>query len=1274
MQTPRHFLRQAARSLRTPIVALTLLLSAVAALAAPITKTFSFTASGFPAGSPVATVQGSFTVTWDPTVPVTNQSTGLTQHSLNLPYDGTLVFTSAQDTLVIGAGVDGAGFVHANTDDFFVFISGATTATPTFTVVYAQVGLPGIAPVSTAFRAVLPPTVRGVNPASGVPAGGTSVTITGTDFTGATAVTFGGTPAAFTVDSATQITAITPAHALGAADVVVSTFAGDGTGTALFAYVNPIVVTTTSDTPAAGQLTLREAIALANSQAGPDAITFDPTVFAGHQTIVLNAVELPISTALAITGPAAGVTISGNHRSRVFMVNLPDNNTTASLSGVTVTGGEGSGSVLNGSGGGIFLYRGNLNLTGCTIDQNTATTEIFDGSGGGIYAPYGSGTLTITNCSITGNTSNRSGGGIASTSTLVMTGCTVADNTSNGQIRGVAGGVEGNGLTTLTNCTIVGNRVLGNQNGSAGGVFVQAGPENGSGGISRIIHCTITDNAAAGNLSAGGVRLDHDNLGTVVLVNTIVAGNTGAEGATADLNDTASGTGFTSGGYNFIGDASGATGFTQNVNGDQAGTAAHPLDPRLGVLGNHGGPTQTIPLLWDSPAIDRAKAVGGLATDQRGELRTVDLPESPFPNAVGGDGTDIGAYEAQTEPLAPEIAISYNGVEITAGETTPAAADGTDYGPAEVGGFQVGHSFTITNMGALDLHLTGSPAVALSGPGAGQFSVFRQPPSPLAPNGSKVVLILFHPTATGPHTATVTVTSDDADEGTFTFDITGAGVRPPRVSAATSAGVTATTATLGGNVTDDGNAPVTERGVIFAPTATNRDPRLGQSNVTKVTVAGTTGVFTVPVTGLLPNTRYSYNAYATNSVGTGYTGAATFTTNVLGTADAVAATRPATRIYPLANDVTLSGRPLQLLGVSNPAILIDGRALIIPAGFTGSFTYTFTDGLVSGEATVNVTAGAVVANARTFSGLLLDPHGAIAGAVDATFTATGRAATVRMTAGTHVARFSINFPAGSTTGGTFVGFGELTLTRNLDGTVSASFASAGDLLGGLLKPRKAATIAGRYNAALASIDAAIPGGGYLFLNTLSSSAALMIGRLPDGQVFSASTSVRDDGTVAFHAIVRRGVNPVELVAGELVFADLTATDLTGEVAWAKPVQRPRTPGLHLGGVNTVLTVNGCEFKGQPLPTSAGVLSLTGGNLHLPEVTSIQLHGGRPSVPTRSLYRWTAYPKLGIFSARVDIPDVHILAYGAGVYLPKSHSAWGFFPGTTVGGRIELTTR
>jgi hypothetical protein len=72
--------------------------------------------------------------------------------------------------------------------------------------------------------ATLTPTVTGIGPNGGPPAGGTSVTITGTNLTGATAVSFGGANAAqVAVNSATEITALSPAGAIGTVNVTVTT-------------------------------------------------------------------------------------------------------------------------------------------------------------------------------------------------------------------------------------------------------------------------------------------------------------------------------------------------------------------------------------------------------------------------------------------------------------------------------------------------------------------------------------------------------------------------------------------------------------------------------------------------------------------------------------------------------------------------------------------------------------------------------------------------------------------------------------------------------------------------------------------------------------------------------------------------------------------------------------------------------------------------------------------------------------------------------------------
>jgi hypothetical protein len=95
------------------------------------------------------------------------------------------------------------------------------------------------------------PTVTGVSPSSGPTTGGTSVTITGTGFTGATVVDFGSTPASsYKVNSDTSITATAPAGTTGSTDVTVTTPGGTSATSAndQFTYVSPPVVMTNGST------------------------------------------------------------------------------------------------------------------------------------------------------------------------------------------------------------------------------------------------------------------------------------------------------------------------------------------------------------------------------------------------------------------------------------------------------------------------------------------------------------------------------------------------------------------------------------------------------------------------------------------------------------------------------------------------------------------------------------------------------------------------------------------------------------------------------------------------------------------------------------------------------------------------------------------------------------------------------------------------------------------------------------------------------------------
>jgi predicted outer membrane repeat protein len=229
-------------------------------------------------------------------------------------------------------------------------------------------------------------------------------------------------------------------------------------------------------------------------------------------------------------------------------------------------------------------------------------------SGGGIAA----GMVTLSNCTVSGNTASAGqGGGIsAGVSTLVNT-------TVNGNTAGTDGGGVSGDVQTLTNSTVSGNTA----SGRGGGLYV---------GNVTLLNVTITGNSAQ---SGGGVSLVTTKISNIR--NTIVARNTVVSmGLGPDLSGT-----FTSGGHNLIGDGSGATGFTNGVKNDQVGSTANPIDPLLGPLANNGGFTKTQALLSGSPAIDQGDNMAAPTVDQRGVSRPRDG------NRDRVRIVDIGAFE-----------------------------------------------------------------------------------------------------------------------------------------------------------------------------------------------------------------------------------------------------------------------------------------------------------------------------------------------------------------------------------------------------------------------------------------------------------------------------------------------------------------------------------------------------------------------------------------------------------------------------------------------------
>jgi len=133
------------------------------------------------------------------------------------------------------------------------------------------------------------PTLTDVNPDAGSSSGGTSVTLTGSGLTGATAVTFGGDPATnLVVVDDSSITVTTPSHAAGLVDVVVSTPGGPATLLDGFTYADSPVLLSMSPTsgPAAGGTTVTL------TGAGLDTTT--SVTFGGAPAAVLSASDTEV--------------------------------------------------------------------------------------------------------------------------------------------------------------------------------------------------------------------------------------------------------------------------------------------------------------------------------------------------------------------------------------------------------------------------------------------------------------------------------------------------------------------------------------------------------------------------------------------------------------------------------------------------------------------------------------------------------------------------------------------------------------------------------------------------------------------------------------------------------------------------------------------------------------------------------------------------------------------------------------------------------------------
>ncbi|MBD2678252.1 MULTISPECIES: choice-of-anchor Q domain-containing protein [Nostoc] len=251
---------------------------------------------------------------------------------------------------------------------------------------------------------------------------------------------------------------------------------------------------TVSNTQDSGSGSLRQAISQANTSAGLDIINFDG-LFADDiaDLITLGGSSLVITDDLSIKGTGADLlTVSGNNASRVFEIG---SGVTVEIEGLTIDNGN------SGEGGGIY-NSGSLTLSNSTVSGSQAS------QGGGIYNAS-SGIMTVIKSIISANTSiNELGGGVYNSGSLTLSDSTVSD--SNGAVRG--GGIYSSGTMTVTNSIITRNK-----------------SDFGSGilnsGSLTLTNSTISDNSSrdfGDNLYGGGIA----NSGVMKISDTIISGNT----------------------------------------------------------------------------------------------------------------------------------------------------------------------------------------------------------------------------------------------------------------------------------------------------------------------------------------------------------------------------------------------------------------------------------------------------------------------------------------------------------------------------------------------------------------------------------------------------------------------------------------------------------------------------------------------------------------------------------------------------------------------------
>lgn len=773
---------------------------------------------------------------------------------------------------------------------------------------------------------VAPPTVTGLSPTSG--ASGTSVTLTGTNFTGVTAVTFGGTAASsFTVNSATSITATAPA----------------GTGTVNVRVTNPAG---TSSTGAANQYTFLTAPGAptgATATAGDAQATVNftaPASNGGTAITTYTATASPGGATGSCAGPAAcAITVTGL------------TNGTAYTFTVTATNAIGTGSASTASSAVTpkapqtitFGNPGAQNFgTSPTLTASTSSglTPTFSSSTTGVCTITSGGTLTFVSagtCTINADQAGNASFLAASTVTQSFSVTAVAPGAptigtataGDGQVSVTFSAPASNGGAAITSYTVT----------SSPGGFTAVGASSPltvtglTNGTAYAFTVTATNSAGTGNASSAS------NSATPKGTQTITFANPGAQNfgtsptlsATSDaglsVTFSSSTTGvctITPGGaLTFI------TSGTCTIDADQAGNSTYLAAATVSRSFTVNAIVPGAPSIGTATAGDTQASITFTAPASSGGSSITGYTVTASPGGATGTGA--------ASPIT--VTGLTNGVSYT---FTVTATNSSGTGPAS------GASNSIT---------PASPqTITFSNPGAQNFGTAPT----LSATSDSGLTVTFTSSTTG----VCTVTSGGAltflSAGTCTINADQAGDSSYLAATQVSRSFTVNAVVPGAPTIGTATAGNTQASVTFSAPASN-----GGASITGYTVTSSPGGITatgaaspIVVTGLTNGTAYTFTVTATNSAGTGSASSASNSAT------------PNNNLPGAPTGVSASGSNAQASITFTPPAHIGGSAI-------SSYTVTASPGgaTASGTASPIIVTGLTNGVAYTFTVVATNSYG-----------------------------------------------------------------------------------------------------------------------------------------------------------------------------------------------------------------------------------------------------------------------------------------------------------